>query len=165
MSNTLVIRDEVVQSCINNGRASYQQLEASSGFADGLADAAGTNGPLAQTLRDADQAWTLRRIKLLEMLKSLVDSIEAVNQAFIDADADLADQIKPDAPTSTPTPTSTPAVGDATTPSSGAGPTQPIPQPLPHTDSATGSSFTGPAVVGDASPAAPVTPLTAPPGR
>ena len=153
MSNTLVIRDEVVQSCINNGRASYQQLEASSGFADGLADAAGTNGPLAQTLRDADQAWTLRRIKLLEMLKSLVDSIEAVNQAFIDADADLADQIKPDAPTPAPTPTPTP-VGDATTPSSG--PTQPIPQPLPHPDSATGSSFPGPAVVGDASPAAPV---------
>lgn len=86
MQGKLVVRDEIVQSCINAGRASQRQLEGASAFADGLAAAAGTNGPLAGTLREAEGAWRIRRDKLLGTLKKLVDSIEAIDKAFKETD-------------------------------------------------------------------------------
>lgn len=90
MPETLAIRDEVVQSCIRDGRASQQHLESASSFAEGIADAAGTNGPLADTLRDAEHAWRIRREKLVETLTTIVDSVESINQAFEDADRDMS---------------------------------------------------------------------------
>lgn len=94
MQGKLVIRDEIVRSCVTAGRASYQQLESAEAFGHGLADAAGTNGPLSGTLRDAAGAWRIRRQKLLETLKKLVDSIEAIDKAFKDADEGLGNKLK-----------------------------------------------------------------------
>lgn len=171
MSAKLVIRDDVVQSCIASGRASYQQLEGASGFAEGLADAAGTNGPFAQTLRDAEQAWRIRREKLLESLKNVIDSIEAINQAFEDADNEAkksfedstgtADELPdPTPPTDKPQPaqsdTTTSGGTATTTTSSGTATTTAptsagvTPLPAPFTPSAESPVAPAPAAPGSA---------------
>lgn len=93
VSTELVIVDEVVQSCLTAGRRSLSMLQSSDSFAESMADAAGCNGPLRNTLKDAEDKWQLRREKMIATLQELIQLIDDLNQAYEDMESGMAESL------------------------------------------------------------------------
>lgn len=93
MSERLVIRADVVESCLKDGQRSVSMLESSSLLAESMAQSAGPNGPLRETLQNAEGAWRIRREKMIEVLQNLVSNIRDVNAGFEESDISMAETL------------------------------------------------------------------------
>lgn len=94
MSERLVIDQEIIDSCINDGQSAISMLTSSSLFTESMAKAAGPNGPLQDVLADTESDWKLRRTAMIDILENQVQSIRDINQSFTQADVCAAKSLR-----------------------------------------------------------------------
>ena len=90
MAEKLLVKDDVVQSFVNDCHRGISMLSSSSAFTDRMADAAGPNGGLKKALAGVEDQWWIRRGKLLDAFEKLMETIAELRKKYKDLDEDLA---------------------------------------------------------------------------
>jgi uncharacterized protein YukE len=85
----LLVRSSTLEGAVNDLTAVIDEFSNAEEFSNQLAEAVG-HDQLKDTVRNFGDGWNKKRTEMVELSTGVRDSIRSINDAFTQADADLA---------------------------------------------------------------------------
>ncbi|ONI65449.1 hypothetical protein ALI44B_00010 [Leifsonia sp. ALI-44-B] len=99
----LKIRSDTLDDAVSSMTTVIQAFEQSESFANDVADAVG-DGELTGAVQHFGNSWNKKREEMIASATAVRDTLKAINDAFTDADAELAKALDAPPEQSGPTP-------------------------------------------------------------